>query len=238
METIKKHLTGILLCLFELIVGILVLVDAIGFTTVIIIAAGIGLIVLGLVCAVKYGRTESKKAAEGQYLLKGLLALTAGFFCAFQSQWFLDHSAFAILLGLAVFTAGLVKIQSAWDMLRAKNLRWYYVLIGAAISIICAIVILKYDFAGDDTRAIFTGVTLIVECIVDAAMLIVSNTKKEEPKKVEPKKVEPKKEEPAKEEPAEEESAEEEPEKEEPQKEEPKKVKPKKVTAKKEESDT
>lgn len=192
METIKKHLTGILLCLFELIVGILVLVDPMGFTTVIIVAAGIGLIVLGLVCAVKYGRTESKKAAEGQYLLKGLLALTAGFFCAFQSQWFLDHSAFAILLGLAVFTAGLVKIQSAWDMLRAKNQRWYYVLIGAAISIICAIVILKYDFAGDDTRAIFTGVSLILEFVVDAAMLIFSNTtaKKEKKDKKEDKKEE------------------------------------------------
>lgn len=183
METIKKHLTGILLCLFELIVGILVLVDPMGFTTVIIVAAGVGLIVLGLVCVVKYGRTESKKAAEGQYLLKGLLALTAGFFCVFQSQWFLDHSAFAILLGLAVFSAGLVKIQSSWDMLRAKNKRWYYVLIGAAISIICAVVILKYDFSGDDTRAIFTGVSLIAEFVVDVAMLIFCNTPAKREKK-------------------------------------------------------
>jgi len=217
MEKIKKHLTGILLCLFELLVGILVLVDPMGFTTVIIVAAGIGLIILGLVSVVKYGRSEPQAAAQGQYLLKGLLALTAGFFCAFQSQWFLEHEAFTLLLGLAIFAAGLAKIQISIDMSRAGKQRWYFGLIGAAVSIICAIVVLKYPFEGDSTRAVFTGVTLIVEFVVDVAMLIVSNL----PKKALPEEAE--------EEPAEEEAEEE------PKKEEPKKVTPKKVAAKKEE---
>ena len=181
MKKIKKHLAGILLCLFELIVGILVLVDPMGFTTAIIIAAGVGLIILGLVSVFKYGRAEPQAAAQGQYLLKGLLALTGGFFCVFQSQWFLDRSAFTILLGLAIFTAGLIKIQSSWDMLRAGNTRWYCGLIGSAISIICAVVVLKYPFASNDTRAIFTGVSLIAECVVDVATLIVGNISKNEP---------------------------------------------------------
>lgn len=176
MKKIKKHLSGILLCLFELIVGILVLLDPMGFTTAIIVAAGVGLIIAGVVSAVKYGRADSLSAAQGQYLLKGLLALTAGFFCVFQSQWFLDHSAFTLLLGVAIFTAGLAKVQSSADMFRAGNPRWYLGLIGAAVSIICAVVVLKYPFAGDATRATFTGVTLIVEFVVDVAMLIISNT--------------------------------------------------------------
>ena len=100
MKKLKKHLTGILLCLFELAVGVLVLIDPMGFTTGIIIAAGIGLVLVGLACVIKYCRTEAKAAAAGQYLLKGLLALTAGCFCVFQSQWFLvTFPAFTILLG-------------------------------------------------------------------------------------------------------------------------------------------
>ena len=180
MKNIKKYLTGILLCLFELIVGILVLLDPMGFTAIIIVAAGVGLIVLGLVSVVKYGRAEPQAAAQGQYLLKGLLALTAGFFCTFQSQWFLDHSAFTLLLGLAIFAAGLAKVQISIDMSRAGKQRWYLGLIGAAVSIICAVVVLKYPFAGNDTRAIFTGVSLIAEFVVDVAMLIVSNLPKQE----------------------------------------------------------
>ena len=180
METIKKHLVGILLCLFELLVGILVLVDPVGFTTVIIVATGIGLIILGLVCVFKYGRAEPHVAAKELFLLKGLLALTAGFFCVFQSQWFLDRSAFTFLLGMSIFAAGLAKIQLSMDMCRLKNHRWYFELISAAISIICAVVVLKYAFATDTTRATFTGVSLIVEFAMDVAILIMCNMQKKE----------------------------------------------------------
>lgn len=181
MKKIKKHLTGILLCLFELAVGVLVLIDPMGFTTGIIIAAGIGLLIFGLANVIKYYRTEAKAAAAGQFLLKGLLALTAGCFCVFQSEWFLaTFPAFTILLGVAVFAAGLVKIQLSVDMLRAKNKRWFLGLIGAVVSIGCAIVILKVPFAATKTLWMFTGVSLIVEAVVDAVMLIVSNTKKKE----------------------------------------------------------
>lgn len=181
MKKIKKHLTGILLCLFEIAVGVLVLINPIGFTKAIIIAAGIGLLILGLGCVIKYFRTEAKAAAAGQYLLKGLLAFSAGCFCAFKSQWFLaTFPAFTILLGVAVFAAGLVKIQLAMDMARAGNKRWFLGLIGAVISVVCAIVILKNPFATTAVLWAFTGVSLIVEAVVDAAMLIVSNTKKKE----------------------------------------------------------
>lgn len=176
MKKLKKHFTGILLCLFELIVGILVLVDPLGFTAAIIVTAGIGLIILGLVCVVKYGSADPQAAAQGQYLLKGLLALSAGCFCAFRSQWFLG--AFGILLGAAIFAAGLAKIQIAMDMFRAENKRWYFGLVGAAISLICAVVILKNPFATTAALGIFIGVSLIVEAAVDAAMLFVGNMTK------------------------------------------------------------
>lgn len=183
MKAIKKHLNGILLCLFELAVGVLLLIDPLGFTTGIIVATGIGLLIVGLVCIIKYCRTEVKAAAAGQFLLKGLLALTAGAFCAFKSQWFLvTFPAFTILYGVAVLAAGLVKVQLAVDMLRAKNERWFLGLIGAVISIVCAVVILNNPFTTTAVLWRFTGISLIVEAVVDTVMLIISNTKKKAPK--------------------------------------------------------
>lgn len=183
MKNIKKHLNGILLCLFELIVGILLLIDPMGFTTGIIVAAGIGLLVLGLVCVIKYCRTESAAAAKEQNLLKGLLALTAGCFCVFNTQWFVDKfPAFTVvyLYGIAVLVAGLVKIQLAVDMLRAGNKRWFLGLIGAVVSAACAAVILKVPFNTLSALWLFTGISLIVEAVVDAATMVVSNIEKKE----------------------------------------------------------
>ena len=181
MKKIKKHLNGILLCLFELVVGVLLLVDPLGFTTGIVVAAGVALLVLALVYVIKYCRTEAKAAAQGQYLLKGLLALAAGAFCTIKPQWFVvTFPAFTVLYGVAVLTAGLVKVQFAVDMLRAKNERWFFGLIGAVISVICAVVILNDPFATATVLWTFTGVSLIVEAVVDGAMLILSNTKKKE----------------------------------------------------------
>ena len=179
MKAIKKHLKGILFCLFELAVGILLLIDPLGFTTGIVIAAGVALLVLALVLIIKYCRTEMKVAAQGQYLLKGLLALAAGAFCTIKPQWFVvTFPAFTVLYGVTVLTAGLVKVQFAVDMLRAKNDRWFFGLIGAVVSVICAVVILNNPFATTAVLWMFTGISLIVEAVVDGAMLVLSNTKK------------------------------------------------------------
>ena len=87
MKEMKKHLNGILLCLFELAVGILLLIDPLGFTTGIVVAAGVALLILALVLVIKYCRTDAKAAAQGQYLLKGLLALAAGAAYGSGKRW-------------------------------------------------------------------------------------------------------------------------------------------------------
>ena len=179
MKEIKKHIKGILFCLFELAVGILLLINPLGFTTGIVIAAGVALLVLALVLVIKYCRVETKAAAQGQYLLKGLLALAGGAFCVIKPQWLVvTFPAFTVLYGVAVLTAGFVKVQFAVDMLRAKNDRWFFCLVGAVVSIACAVVILNDPFATTAALWLFTGISLIVEAVVDGAMLILSNTKK------------------------------------------------------------
>lgn len=176
-----KNMNGILLCLFEIVVGILLLIDPLGFTTGIITTAGIVLLIIGLITVIKYFRTEADEASTGQYLVKGLVALLAGAFCTFKSHWFIvTFPALTIIYGIVVLITGLGKVQLTFDMIRKKNKKWFLAIISALLSIICAVVILNNPFTSTTVLWIFTGITLIVESVIDIITLIVSGSGKTE----------------------------------------------------------
>lgn len=175
MIKLKNHANGIILCLFELVVGILLMINPIGFTTGIITAAGIVLLVIGLISVIKYICAEPLEARVGQYLLKGLVALAAGGFCVFRSQWFLiTFPALTILYGIAVLLAGLSKVQTAFDLFRIKNRRWIICILSALLSVICALVILRNPFTSTTVLWMFTGISLVVESVIDIIVLIMN----------------------------------------------------------------
>lgn len=172
----KNKLNGIILCLFEIVVGILLLIDPVGFTTGIITGAGIVLMVVGIISTVKYFMTNADEAAKGQYLMKGLISLLAGIFCTFKSHWFIvTFPALTIIYGVVVLITGICKIQITVDMLRKKNKKWFLAIISAVISIACGAVILGSPFTSTAVLWMFTGITLIVESVIDLITLIVSN---------------------------------------------------------------
>lgn len=182
MKKLKNNMNGIILCLFEIVIGVLLLIDPVGFTTVILTGAGIVLMVIGVVSIVRYFLLNARDAAIGQYLCKGLIALLAGAFCAFRSEWFIiTFPAITLIYGAFVLVTGLGKVQLAIDMARGKNKKWFLALISAAISIICGVVILRSPFSSTAVLWTFTGVSLIVESVFDLVTLIVSGRKPKEP---------------------------------------------------------
>lgn len=173
MKFLKQHTNSILLCLFEILVGILLLVNPVKFTAGIITAFGAVLIVLALVWVINYFRMDAASAAASQALAKGLIALAAGVFCAFNTKWFIvTFPILTILYGVAVLVAGFVKIQWAVDAMRLKTGRWVLPAVSAAVSIICAAVILQSPFASTVVLWMFTGASLIVEAVFDIAAMI------------------------------------------------------------------
>lgn len=173
MKTLKENLNGIALCLFELIVGVLLLINPIGFTSGIVIFAGVVMMLFGLIEIVKYFRTNAREAAYGQSLFKGLVAVLAGGFCTFCTEWFIvTFPVLTIIYGVVTLLIGIGKIQLTVDMLRQKNKKWFWVAINAVLSIVCAIVILKSPFSSTAVLWIFTGVSLIAEGIFDIITLI------------------------------------------------------------------
>ena len=182
MKALKKHWGGIVLCLLEILVGVLLLIDPIELTNGIIVIVGVILGFAGLVSIVKYFRCEAAEAAAGQLLMKGLLAILVGVFCVLKSQWFI--ATFPVLTsvyGAAVLVTGLSKIQRTVDMVRAKQSRWFLGLLSAVATIAFAVVILENPFATTEVLWTFIGIALIAEAVLDAVAMLFGNRKRAEP---------------------------------------------------------
>lgn len=179
MTSIKESLSAILLSLFEMIVGILLLINPISFTTGIIMTAGIVLMVSGLIMLVRYFRTKAAEAAAGRFMFKALVCLLLGAFCTFKSDRIV--SAFPLLTmiyGTVILLTGISKIQWTADMIRQKKKRWWLAAIGAVVSIIFAVVIYTNPFSTAAVLWMFTGISLIVESSMDIAVLIAASLAK------------------------------------------------------------
>ena len=80
MSKINRYTGTLLTCAVELVVGILLLINPVGFTTGIIIVA---LMAAGLVSVVKYVRASPETASQEGGLAKGLIFLLLGFSACF-----------------------------------------------------------------------------------------------------------------------------------------------------------
>lgn len=168
MKSKKRNLNGIVLSVFEIAIGILLLINPIDFTKSIIIAGGAALLALGIFCCVKYFRTEAAEAATGQYLLKGLIAVFAGIFCVLKADLLIiTFPALTILYGIVVLVTGLSKVQLTVDMLRRKSEKWLWAMGSALLATACGLIILSSPFSSTEVLWIFTAITLIVEAVMD-----------------------------------------------------------------------
>ena len=163
----------------EVIIGILLLVNPIGFTSGIIIAFGVVLMIMGIHKTVKYFRTEPEEAAVSQILVKGLLMLLAGAFCAFNSHWFIaTFPVLTLVYGVVILITGITKVQWTIDIIRMKRSKWFWVAISAAISIVCGVVIITSPFSTTAVLWMFIGISLIVEAVFDMIGSIFGNREK------------------------------------------------------------
>lgn len=176
---LKRNLSSMAMSIAEVIIGILLLVNPIGFTSGIIIAFGVVLMVMGIHKTVKYFRTEPEEAAVSQILVKGLLMLLAGAFCAFNSHWFIaTFPVLTLVYGVVILITGITKVQWTIDIIRMKRSKWFWAAISAAISIVCGVVIITSPFSTTAVLWMFIGISLIVEAVFDMIGSIFGNREK------------------------------------------------------------
>ena len=173
MTRFQEVCSVILLSLFEGILGVLLLVSPVGFTTGITMAVGILLIVWGLDQAYRYIRTAPEETAGRWYVLKSLTCLLAGIFFVCRPGWMI--AAFPLLhmvYGVTVLLVGFIKVQRTADMLRQKKKRWYLTGADALLTVICAALILVNPFGTAGALWLFAGISLIAESVLDIVVLI------------------------------------------------------------------
>ena len=106
MKALKENAGSLLLCVFEAVVGILLLLDPIAFTTGIIVAFGVVLLLMGIGSAVGYFRMDALAGAASRSLLKGLILIAAGAFCVFRSYWFIiSFPVLSVIYGVSILGA-------------------------------------------------------------------------------------------------------------------------------------
>ena len=182
MKFLKNNIGGIAMCLLELLVGALLLINPVGFTSGIIRGAGLVLILIGIVCIIKYFRAEPEEAAKEQNLLKGLIALLAGGFCALRAEWFvITFPVITLIYGLVILITGLGKIQWTVDIIRQKKPKWFLCGLSALVSTVCGLVIIAAPFTTTAVLWMFTGISLIVDACFDIPALILTNKKVSSP---------------------------------------------------------
>lgn len=179
---LKRNLSSMAMSLVEVIIGILLLVNPIGFTSGIIIAFGILLMIMGISKTIKYFRTEPEEAAVSQTFAKGLLTLLAGAFCAFNSHWFVaTFPVLTLVYGVVILVTGITKVQWTIDIIRMKRSKWFWMAISAAISIICGITVITNPFSTTAVLWMFIGISLIVDAAFDMLGSLFGNREKREP---------------------------------------------------------
>ena len=174
MDFSRVRSESIIFLVMELLIGILLLINPVGFTAGIIFVAGAGSIVFGITFIVKYFRAPASEAALTQDFLIGLIGVLLGAFCIIKNEWIVVRAlpVLTLIYGLIVLLSGLKKTQTAVNMIRMKYNKWGWSLIGAVIFIVCGIIIITNPFATTYVLWNFIGITMIAGAVIDLVAVI------------------------------------------------------------------
>lgn len=173
MTRVKRSSGSLIMCIAEVLIGVLLLVDPVGFTSGIIIALGLILALNGIRHTVRYFREDPQIAALDGNLSKGLICLLSGLFCIFNSNWFIvTFPILTMVYGIATLLTGISKVQWAVDMFRLKQKYWFIAIIGAVLTLVFALLILFDPFSSTAILWTFIAISLIIEAVIDVITFI------------------------------------------------------------------
>lgn len=170
MEKLKNHLPMIIIIALELAVGILLFISPEFFTKALSVIIGISLIGLGIFFLVRIFTGRETGPMSWLAIVISVVAMTVGVFCTF----FFDSvvAIVGVFYGIMLIIAAIVKVKVYFDLNRSGIYASPLRLVGAFISLVLGVIILINPFKAVETYWIFTGVSLIVQAIVDVVTLV------------------------------------------------------------------
>lgn len=178
MAKLKELSTGIIMCVCEIVLGVLLLINPLGFTSGIIMGGGVLLLISGITALIAYFRTAPVEAAKQQMLARGLGLILLGGFLVMRSDWLIAvFPMLTLLYALVILMGGLMRVQWAVDALRLKKKLWYWHAIGALLAIGFAVVIMLNPFAATNFMWTFVALSLIAEAVIDILTMVFTGRK-------------------------------------------------------------
>ena len=173
MEKFKRLLPTILMIVFELTIGILLLIDGEKFTQVIFIIFGVFLLICGLITLIRSllaGRNGGSIPML-QLVLSIILIAVGAFFAAASGSVMSVMSAVTLVIGIIIAFNGMLKLAEYVSIRKSGGVSWFAV-VGAILTIILGIVIAFNPFGTTALMWTILGVMLIVSVIFDIISLI------------------------------------------------------------------
>ncbi len=159
---------SIVTCILEIVVGVLLLINPVGFTSGIIIGAGVLMILNGILSGIRYFMSRPEVAAQKQLLFRGIISVMAGAVCVTKYDWFLAaFPLLTVLYAIAMLVLAAAKLQKMADLKRVNAPRWYMPGISAALAAVLAAIILINPFSAVAAVWTFVAISLIAEAIVE-----------------------------------------------------------------------
>ena len=179
MKFLKENWAAIVTILFMLLVGVLLLVNPATFAIGIIKVAGAVLLLWGVYDLIRYFRTPAAAAARGSTFFSGITMITGGAYCIFGSDWFVNvFPVLAVLYGIFQVLIGFRKLQRVVDALRLGRPLWWLRAISAGITLLFGFLIAFNPTMTMMSVWVFTGITLIIEGVFDAVLLVAAYKKR------------------------------------------------------------
>ena len=167
----SRKLTSITAIIIYFIAGLLLLiwpglmVEITKWGLIIVLA------VYGIIKIISYFRMTPEDGANTIAFAGALLAFSLAIYILIDAASFAE--IFPRVWGLIILLGGFMKIQDSIDTLRLHAKGWWIMLIGAVISLVLGIIaVIRPEFILNSI-ALFLGISLIVEAIIDLIILII-----------------------------------------------------------------
>lgn len=174
MEKFKRLLPTILMILFEVVIGILLLIDGERFTGVIFVIFGVLMLVLGLISLIRtLLAARGGNVISSFALIMSIILITIGAFFTAASGSVIGVVGFiATIYGLILVISGVFKLAD-YLTLRAAGVGSGFAIFSVIISIVLGILIAFNPFGTAQIFWTVLGIMLIASAVLDIISLII-----------------------------------------------------------------
>ncbi|MBQ7219034.1 MAG: DUF308 domain-containing protein [Ruminococcus sp.] len=179
MQTFKKVLPAILMIIFEIGVGVMLIIDAQRMAAWAFLAFGVILIIAALVLLIRFVIERKKENTDNPALVGAAVPLLiAGIVFTVAHQLLADMlGIIAVIFGAIMLISGVFKVVGFFMAKKEYTVAPGLAVFSGIVSLILGVVIMINPFGSLQVLGIFIGVSLIFGAVLDIISLISGGSK-------------------------------------------------------------